>query len=84
MGTTPAAFRLERDVLSKGKIDLLFEEAAAPTQQTVMSEKSAVRPGDSTHFSFPQTHSDLSWTPCHMATSELLAPGSWLLAEAQL
>jgi lysophospholipase L1-like esterase len=28
MGTTPAAFRLERDVLSKGRIDLLFEEAA--------------------------------------------------------
>ena len=28
MGTTPAAFRLERDVLSKGKVDLLFEEAA--------------------------------------------------------
>lgn len=28
MGTTPAAFRLERDILSKGKIDLLFEEAA--------------------------------------------------------
>ncbi|SOE19689.1 Lysophospholipase L1 [Spirosomataceae bacterium TFI 002] len=27
-GSTPAAFRLERDVLSKGKIDLLFEEAA--------------------------------------------------------
>lgn len=28
MGTTPAAFRLQRDVLSKGEIDLLFEEAA--------------------------------------------------------
>ncbi|MBD3629282.1 GDSL-type esterase/lipase family protein [Cyclobacterium sp.] len=28
MGTTPAAFRLVRDVLSKGKIDLLFEEGA--------------------------------------------------------
>lgn len=28
MGSTPGAFRLERDVLSKGKIDLLFEEAA--------------------------------------------------------
>jgi len=28
MGSTPAAFRMERDVLSKGKIDLLFEEAA--------------------------------------------------------
>lgn len=28
MGTTPAAFRLERDILSYGKIDLLFEEAA--------------------------------------------------------
>lgn len=27
-GTTPGAFRLRRDVLSKGKIDLLFEEAA--------------------------------------------------------
>ncbi|SDX88777.1 sialidase-1 [Lutibacter oricola] len=28
MGSTPGAFRLQRDVLSKGKIDLLFEEAA--------------------------------------------------------
>jgi len=28
MGSTPGAFRLERDVLSKGNIDLLFEEAA--------------------------------------------------------
>lgn len=28
MGTTPAAFLLERDVLSSGRIDLLFEEAA--------------------------------------------------------
>jgi len=28
MGTTPAAFRLERDVLSGGPVDLLFEEAA--------------------------------------------------------
>ncbi len=28
MGTTPAAFRLERDVLAQGEIDLLFEEAA--------------------------------------------------------
>lgn len=28
MGTTPGAFRLDRDVLSKGEIDLLFEEAA--------------------------------------------------------
>ncbi|MBC8181301.1 hypothetical protein H8E88_09260 [candidate division KSB1 bacterium] len=27
-GSVPGAFRLERDVLSKGKIDLLFEEAA--------------------------------------------------------
>ncbi len=28
MGSTPSAFRLERDVLSKGTIDLLFVEAA--------------------------------------------------------
>ncbi|MEZ4828619.1 MAG: GDSL-type esterase/lipase family protein [Bacteroidia bacterium] len=27
-GSTPGAFRLERDVLSKGPVDLLFEEAA--------------------------------------------------------
>jgi sialidase-1 len=27
-GSTPGAFRLKRDVLSKGKVDLLFEEAA--------------------------------------------------------
>lgn len=28
MGSTPGAFRLERDVLSKGRVDLLFVEAA--------------------------------------------------------
>jgi sialidase-1 len=28
MGSTPSAFRLEKDVLSKGEIDLLFLEAA--------------------------------------------------------
>lgn len=28
MGSTPAAFRLERDILAYGRIDLLFEEAA--------------------------------------------------------
>jgi sialidase-1 len=28
MGSTPAAFRFERDVLKNGKVDLLFEEAA--------------------------------------------------------
>lgn len=28
MGSTPGAFRLERDVLAKGKVDLLFVEAA--------------------------------------------------------
>ena len=28
MGTTPAAFRLQRDVLANGPVDLLFEEAA--------------------------------------------------------
>jgi sialidase-1 len=28
MGSTPGAFRFERDVLAKGRVDLLFEEAA--------------------------------------------------------
>ncbi len=28
MGSTPAAFRLKRDVIAKGKVDLLLEEAA--------------------------------------------------------
>ena len=28
MGSTPGAFRFERDVLARGKVDLLFEEAA--------------------------------------------------------
>ena len=28
MGSTPAAFRLSRDVLDNGPVDLLFEEAA--------------------------------------------------------
>ncbi len=39
MGTTPAAFRLNRDVLSKGKIDLLFEEAAV---NDATNERSAI------------------------------------------
>lgn len=50
MGTTPAAFRLERDVLSKGKIDLLFEEAAVndasngrTTQEQIRAMEGIVR-----------------------------------------
>ena len=43
MGTTPAAFRLERDVLSKGKIDLLFEEAAVNDASNGRSNEEQVR-----------------------------------------
>jgi acetyl esterase/lipase/lysophospholipase L1-like esterase len=43
MGTTPAAFRLERDVLSKGKIDLLFEEAAVNDASNGRSNTEQVR-----------------------------------------
>ena len=41
MGSTPGAFRLERDILSKGKIDLLFVEAAVndPTNGRLPTEQ---------------------------------------------
>lgn len=43
MGTIPGAFRLERDVLSKGKIDLLFEEAAVNDASNGRSEIEQIR-----------------------------------------
>jgi sialidase-1 len=43
MGTTPGAFRLERDVLSKGPIDLLFEEAAVNDATNGRSSKEQIR-----------------------------------------
>lgn len=39
MGTTPAAFRLVRDVLSQGHVDLLFEEAAVNDSSNGRSAK---------------------------------------------
>lgn len=41
MGSTPGAFRLDRDVLSKGRIDLLFVEAAVndPTNGRTATEQ---------------------------------------------
>ncbi|MBX2870631.1 MAG: hypothetical protein KTR30_00970 [Saprospiraceae bacterium] len=43
MGTTPGAFRMDRDVLSKGKIDLLFEEAAVNDATNERSRTEQVR-----------------------------------------
>ncbi len=43
MGTTPGAFRLERDVLSKGTVDLFFEEAAVNDASNGRSNKEQVK-----------------------------------------
>jgi len=43
MGSTPAAFRLERDVLSKGRVDLLFEEAAVNDASNARSSTEQIR-----------------------------------------
>lgn len=43
MGTTPGAFRLQRDVLSKGRIDLLFEEAAVNDAANGRSDTEQIR-----------------------------------------
>lgn len=43
MGTTPGAFRLERDVLSKGTVDLLFEEAAVNDATNGRSRNEQIR-----------------------------------------
>jgi sialidase-1 len=43
MGSTPGAFRCERDVLSKGKIDLLFVEAAVNDATNGRSPTAMVR-----------------------------------------
>lgn len=42
-GSTPGAFRLEKDVLSKGKIDLFFEEAAVNDEVNNFSAQAQVR-----------------------------------------
>jgi lysophospholipase L1-like esterase len=43
MGTTPAAFRIERDVLSHGPVDLLFEEAAVNDASNGRTKKEQIR-----------------------------------------
>jgi len=43
MGTTPGAFRLQRDVLSKGPVDLLFVEAAVNDATNGRSKKEQIR-----------------------------------------
>lgn len=42
-GTTPGAFRLQQDVLSKGKIDLLFVEAAVNDHTNYFTAEEQVR-----------------------------------------
>lgn len=42
-GSTPGAFRLKQDVLSKGSIDLFFEEAAVNDEVNGFNEKSQIR-----------------------------------------
>ena len=42
-GSTPGAFRLEQDVLSKGQIDLFFEEAAVNDRTNGFSNQAQVR-----------------------------------------
>ena len=43
MGSTPAAFRLERDVLADGPVDLLFEEAAVNDATNGRSTEEQIR-----------------------------------------
>ena len=43
MGSTPGAFRLHRDILSKGRIDLLFVEAAVNDPTNGRSSKEQIR-----------------------------------------
>ena len=43
MGSTPGAFRLDQDVLSKGNIDLLFEEAAVNDPGNGRTKKDQIR-----------------------------------------
>ncbi|MDP4227692.1 MAG: GDSL-type esterase/lipase family protein [Bacteroidota bacterium] len=42
-GSTPGAFRLENDVLSKGQIDLLFEEASVNDNVNGFDDKAKIR-----------------------------------------
>ncbi len=43
MGSTPAAFRLERDILATGPVDLLFEEAAVNDATNGRSSQEQIR-----------------------------------------
>lgn len=42
MGSTPGAFRFERDVLARGRVDLLFEEAAVNDRTNGYSDETQV------------------------------------------
>lgn len=42
MGSTPGAFRFERDVLARGRVDLLFEEAAVNDRTNGFSSEAQV------------------------------------------
>ena len=42
-GSTPGAFRLHRDVLAKGRVDLLFEEAAVNDSTNARTDEEQVR-----------------------------------------
>ena len=43
LGSLPGTFRMQQDVLSKGKIDLLFEEAAVNDRTNENNEKEQIR-----------------------------------------
>lgn len=53
MGSTPGAFRLERDILSKGKIDLLFVEAAVNDPTNGRSSTEQIRGNGRYHPACP-------------------------------
>ena len=73
MGSTPGAFRFERDVLSKGQVDLLFEEAAVNDATNGRSKTEQVRAMEGIIRAAKQSNPAMDMVIMHFVDPEKMA-----------
>ena len=79
-GTTPGAFRFERDVLCNGPVDLLFEEAAVNDETNGFDATGQVRGMEGVIRQARLANPDMDIIMLHFIWDEMLAP----LAEGKM
>lgn len=73
-GTTPAAFRFERDVLKNGPVDLLFEEAAVNDETNNFSDIEQIRGMEGVVRHALLSNPDMDIIMLHFIWDEMLQP----------